>query len=284
MPEEIVVVLSGTVNNQTIIEQFQAKWTRQLPTISFHLKPDAPLGPNRNKGAQLARGKFVTFFDGDDVVHPQRFEIIEKVLRQIPETDIVLTSFEVGNSIPTSRYDDTDIKVNVNFDIVRETFVNVYEHQGISEYWKWCCPLLTNFESEERMAGRRFNLSHGWVTTRRNLILQHPQDHRETFEEDGKFLYDAARDGRANISILEVPLGAYYFRGSGVEKPGCVWPNSTRPSSRLYASEPSIIDIPALGGDASHLQISGTNENPSPSTAVDPPTKIKETIPSEHRY
>ena len=50
------------------------------------------------------------------------------------------------------------------------------------------------------------------------------------------------------------------------------------------SGEPSIIDIPALGGDASHLQISGTNENLSPSTAVDPPTKIKETIPSEHRY
>ena len=58
------------------------------------------------------------------MVHPQRFKIIEKKLRQIPETDIVLTSFEYGNSIPKSRYDDPDTKVrDISFEVVRETFV-----------------------------------------------------------------------------------------------------------------------------------------------------------------
>ena len=75
MPEEIVVVLTGTVKNPTIIEQFKAKWTRQLPTISFHTTPEGKAGQNRNVGAQLARGEFVSYFDGDDLAHKDSTKI-----------------------------------------------------------------------------------------------------------------------------------------------------------------------------------------------------------------
>jgi len=47
---------------------------------------------NRNKGAKYIQTDYVTFFDADDVMHPQRIELIRKYMA---DTDILFHSFRV---------------------------------------------------------------------------------------------------------------------------------------------------------------------------------------------
>ncbi|CAM9358028.1 unnamed protein product, partial [Chrysoparadoxa australica] len=99
-PDEVVVAISETTPDagRKLEKQLQDLTTRT--TVKVLDSPDQQrAGPNRNRCVAGSAGDVVSFMDADDIMHPQRLELLEAVLHgelevlQGVKPQMVLTSF-----------------------------------------------------------------------------------------------------------------------------------------------------------------------------------------------
>jgi glycosyltransferase involved in cell wall biosynthesis len=92
-PKESIIVASGD-------QKDNAEVIKLRKLIQYALVPNLMLilllngtelqSTSRNIGANISSQPFISFFDGDDIIHPQRFEILNMVLSQHPEVHVIL--------------------------------------------------------------------------------------------------------------------------------------------------------------------------------------------------
>jgi len=91
-PTRVIVVCSGATSDD--IPEDYSVYSYPLEIITrTDVRNQAE---NRNQGTACMDTEFVSYFDADDVMHPQRIEMICKYIRN---TDILLHSFKVDDTV-----------------------------------------------------------------------------------------------------------------------------------------------------------------------------------------
>jgi len=102
LPDKVVVSCSSTTEFPDV-----PKYNFDLTIVCDPTRKNT--AQNRNIAAQLLDTDIITFFDADDVMHPQRIEFIEQAFWE--GADIVLHNFETESSKFT-LYDSCNISYN----------------------------------------------------------------------------------------------------------------------------------------------------------------------------
>lgn len=89
LPEAVIVSCSSSIDAD--ISFSTQEYTFSLKIITTPDRKNA--AQNRNIAATAATTEFLSFFDADDVMHPQRLEAIAAALKQYPATEIILHNF-----------------------------------------------------------------------------------------------------------------------------------------------------------------------------------------------
>jgi len=91
-PSAVVVVCSSS-KDEDIPESYK---TYSFPLRFITREDERNQAQNRNQGASVIGTDFITFFDADDVMHPQRIELIQ---RYISNSDILLHGYKIDEKV-----------------------------------------------------------------------------------------------------------------------------------------------------------------------------------------
>jgi len=184
VPEEIIVVISGVANrsSEDIINQMQARlnasWGDVVDRIKFITVPDSNYaGKNRNIGARAASSDLISFFDGDDIAHPRRVEILRRMFHADPELEVLLHGFTMFgnlrqfNELIFEAYDDIEWHnirqwYDYSWDIYRPSYYIFFKVNFIDREWSedkgmsWCCELVDKLVAAHN----------GWPTVRKSVF------------------------------------------------------------------------------------------------------------------
>ncbi len=118
--ELIIVDDCSTDNSVTIIKEFQKKDAR---IILIELKEIVGPAIVRNKGINIAKGKYLTFIDSDDIWLPEFIEISKK---NIMNSDgFVFASYHRFNEALEPKYKDFIVPSKVNYsDILKSNSIS----------------------------------------------------------------------------------------------------------------------------------------------------------------
>jgi glycosyltransferase involved in cell wall biosynthesis len=85
---EIIIIDDGSSDNTfAVVAEFQDR-----PSVRLYRQPNHGLGATRNRGASLASGDYLYFFDADDLLDERFVERIQVALTRGPSPDVVLFS------------------------------------------------------------------------------------------------------------------------------------------------------------------------------------------------
>mmetsp|Transcript_29835 Transcript_29835/g.28531 ORF Transcript_29835/g.28531 Transcript_29835/m.28531 type:complete len:281 (+) Transcript_29835:3-845(+) len=95
-PTESIIVASGDRRNESEVYFLKSMIKNALvPDLKLILLNGRYIqASSRNIGANVSSQPFISFFDGDDYLHPQRFEILSKLILKNPAVHLFLHMFE----------------------------------------------------------------------------------------------------------------------------------------------------------------------------------------------
>jgi len=89
---EIIVVDDGSIDNtETVIEEIVSN------KISYHKIKNSERGFARNFGAKIAKGKYVNFFDSDDIALEIHLNIAHQMIIKYDNPEIFHLNYSVKN-------------------------------------------------------------------------------------------------------------------------------------------------------------------------------------------
>eukprot|EP01068_Selenidium_serpulae_P017761 Selendium_serpulae@DN6405_c0_g1_i3.p1 len=188
------------------------------------MKCRAFAGDNREWLASKAKTEYVSFFDCDDVMHPQRIEFLDRMLREHPSTEALLTGYNRRNFGDATAYlkdksfdpDEKDIFA------LRWPYEALWEAPPIKKDWngrKW--DLADSYSEPNREKGNTWylpiNMSltppmhpmphNGWLTVRRSVIDEIPYPNIPR-GQDSLYNYRLLKN-KKKLAFLRLQLGAY---------------------------------------------------------------------------
>jgi glycosyltransferase involved in cell wall biosynthesis len=198
-PDESILVISGIGSNEKFWNNFIASYdipNLRLITREQNFTQDS----NRNVGASASNYAHISFFDCDDYLHPQRFEILKAVFKEQVQVDHVLHTFSDGP--PSSEKLGTIITYSILYspaDLRQNFFLHA---RNDSSYWSWCCAFMPKDEYTTRV-------HNGWGTMKRDVFKKIPQVRGPLpAVEDSIHNSKIIREGY-NVMVLKDSLGLY---------------------------------------------------------------------------
>ena len=200
-PSETIIIMSDSKNPRymkSVPEVTNFTNNAQIPCLKLVLlKELRHQSFSRNYGANLSSQPYVSFFDGDDYIHPQRFEILYKVLFDHPEVHLLL-HYHIpfnNNGIPAI----TNISViNITlspFEIHKRYFSKTF---GVSEGDNWLHSVFPHLHSV---------VHNGWSTMEKKVWQAVPQQPK-LWAEDSEHNKDIILRG-FNSMVIDSVLGYY---------------------------------------------------------------------------
>ena len=97
-------------------EDYRRKYGIEDERIKFYTQENKGRSAARNVGLRMAKGKYITFLDSDDLYLPNKLEKQHKVLEDTPETGMAYTNFMVMNEegIILNKYGNPQIELTGN--------------------------------------------------------------------------------------------------------------------------------------------------------------------------
>ncbi|CAE7582132.1 unnamed protein product [Symbiodinium natans] len=93
-PLEVIVALSNaTADEAAAVETKLSRFLDTIPVIVDAVEGPASSAQNRDRGLRRARGDILSVFDADDLMHPQRIELISKAFHAKPDLKLLLHSY-----------------------------------------------------------------------------------------------------------------------------------------------------------------------------------------------
>lgn len=110
------------------------EYTRKDTRIEVIHQKNAGLSPARNSGMKAAKGKYISFIDGDDYIHPQMYEVLLEALQEGNYSFSMILGKQVYDndksySIP-SAYTKSILTQEI---MIKSLFNHIHPQQGIKE-------------------------------------------------------------------------------------------------------------------------------------------------------
>ncbi|MEI2756034.1 MAG: glycosyltransferase family 2 protein [Chitinophagaceae bacterium] len=155
--EIIVVDDGGTDNTKEVVEEFKDN------RIKYYWKENAERGAARNFGASKANGKYLNFFDSDDLAYPQHLLIAKKIIEgnnthdvfhlgydiSSPSGDLIKKNNHVGNSAFKELLKCSYLSINsvfLKYEIWNEIRFNEDRKLVIAEDWHFYLKLAVRYD------------------------------------------------------------------------------------------------------------------------------------------
>lgn len=128
---QIILVNDGSTDHSgEICDEYTRKDTR----IEVIHQKNAGLSPARNSGMKAAKGKYISFIDGDDYIHPQMYEVLLETLQEGNYSFSMILGKQVYDndksySIP-SAYTKSILTQEI---MIKSLFNHIHPQQGIKE-------------------------------------------------------------------------------------------------------------------------------------------------------
>lgn len=216
LPSQIIIVLSQAnaawFAKGRLLNLIQTHTSSAINTVVILRNGKWNQAENRNRGLSVASEIFVTFFDSDDIPHPQRLEIVVNKLSQNPHIKGVLHGY----------LDYKDSK-NVTFDSVYTSLIadlsecsTKYDEWDLYQTWHqtqkenphrtyWCC---------EVMGEHVPSMHNAMLTVRRSGMFTFFSESLPYYRrEDSRFISDLITAGNL-ILTLNCPLAIYDRSGT----------------------------------------------------------------------
>ena len=213
LPAETIVVASGNhtrfAKEKQMVRALLSNYSSVLPSLKLvYLSDIQQQGLARNIGANLSSNSIVTFFDGDDYMHPQRIEIVHQMLQRYPDVDVLLhnwVTFVYEESIKPPPI--TNMSVMLRPDEIWKRYQALGWNRGdVTKdlrkdyrrlYLIWVFPEYSS-------------LANGWSTMKRSVINTIPYTGTKGAEDS---LHNANIIlGGYNVMAIEARLGFYRQR------------------------------------------------------------------------
>jgi len=165
LPDKVVVSTSST-------KEFKNNNIYSFPLEIILVEEKNNAAKNRNRAASLLTDMdFITFIDADDLMHPQRIEILLKVFKE-HDSDIILHNY-FDNNCPTN-----DIFKNVEY---KEIIVRV---NSLRQHWSGCIEHKIYCNDNEK-------IHHGHVSLKQAIFnnVKFPEEPEFYRKEDCIFCY-----------------------------------------------------------------------------------------------
>ena len=107
---EVICVNDGSTDNSAKLLNEYAIKDRRMRIIH---KSNGGLSSARNAGLREIKGKFLTFIDSDDWIHPQYFEILENAIVN-DDTDAVICCFKQSNDVESVKFEKIDLQNSIH--------------------------------------------------------------------------------------------------------------------------------------------------------------------------
>lgn len=111
---EIIVVDDGSRDNTEEVVRAVAD-----ERVSYYKKDNAERAAARNYGASRARGRYVNFFDSDDLLYPNHLTIARRLIEQKNEPEIFHLGFEMRDAEGRLLYRVDALKGSLNEQLPR---------------------------------------------------------------------------------------------------------------------------------------------------------------------
>lgn len=111
---EVIVVDDGSLDNTE--EVVRAVTDEQ---VGYYKKDNAERGAARNYGAARARGRYVNFFDSDDLLYPNHLSAARRLIEQQHEPEIFHLGFEMRDAEGHLLYPAASLSGNLNEQLLR---------------------------------------------------------------------------------------------------------------------------------------------------------------------
>ncbi len=164
IPDKVIVSTSST-------EEFHNKKTYSFPLEIIVIKEKKNAAQNRNIAAsKLMDMDYITFIDADDIMHPQRIEILLKVFTKY-NSDIVLHNYSMQPFSDTNMFDEL-VDINVRTDTLVQS----------------CSGCITHIPGYD---DRIDKIHHSQVTVKTDILnaVKFPEDTEFNRKEDCVFCY-----------------------------------------------------------------------------------------------
>jgi glycosyltransferase involved in cell wall biosynthesis len=171
IPNKVVVSCSSTKKNDLEVDCYVEKlqrYTFYLEIITTEEKKNA--GQNRNIAAsKLSDMDYITFIDADDVMHPQRIEILLKVFQE-NDSDIILHNYFIDVTFEK----DTFKKIENENIIVR--------NNSLKQHWSGCIEHIDYVEE---------SIHHSQVSVKNEILnkIKFPEENEFNRKEDCIFCH-----------------------------------------------------------------------------------------------
>ncbi|MCP4972023.1 MAG: glycosyltransferase family 2 protein [Arcobacter sp.] len=188
--ECIVVDDGSTDNTQEILQNYIAKDTR----FQYHQRPKDKLkGPNscRNYGFKLSKGEFINFFDSDDFLKPDAFQVFVNQMNEKDDVDAIISKSELIDFFSRKKLKENKIFSN---NLIEDLFVEKITFYICGPFWNRNYLLKQNYLFDENIGNGDdwdFNLRMVYNNPTLIFIKETPQIqirvHKDSFsQEKGK--------------------------------------------------------------------------------------------------
>jgi len=180
LPDQVVVSCSSSKPD----DFFHRDYKFPLCIITTETKQNT--GQNRNAAAKLLDTDIITFIDADDLMHPQRLEIIEKAIEG--GADIVLHSFFHGKEC-------------------EQPFPFIHDYQIQTDVLDQCFTGCIKFKNNNPI-GR---IHHAQPSVPRHIFkkVQFPEDSAYELKADCVFCYGVFSLPNIHSAYIPLPLSKY---------------------------------------------------------------------------
>jgi glycosyltransferase involved in cell wall biosynthesis len=184
LPDQVVVSCSSSKPDD-LSKIYENISHYKFPFIIVAAEERKNAAQNRNKAASYLNTDVITFFDADDIMHPQRIQAIEYAFYL--SVDVLLHSFFEGNEC------DQEFPKITNFN----PMLNV-----LSIARSGC--ITFNY--------RNYRIHHGQVTVTKAVFdkVKFPEDESYETREDCVFCVEVFRIPNIQSGYFEYPLSKYY--------------------------------------------------------------------------
>lgn len=150
---ELIIVDDGSPDNSAMICEEYAKIDERISVIH---KKNGGLSSARNVGIDIAKGKYLFFVDGDDVIHPKTLEILYSGLVECGAQISIgnFCRFHENNELVFQAKEQNDLSVYSGVQVLGK----LYDKNKASRYVSACGKLIQHslFENVRFPVGRLF--------------------------------------------------------------------------------------------------------------------------------